>query len=226
MSGSVYILGGMRGYQYYNFPSFDAMRDQLENDGYKVCSPADIDRVAGFDAFELPPDYDWNTIPDTLDIHTIIRRDVLAILDKCDKYATLSGWEKSTGARAEKALLDWKGAKWLNKPARETVCQEAQRLTHSDRNTSYGHPLDNFCITIDMLNARFRGKLKEPFTIEEFAEIQIICKLGRQANSSKRDNLVDIAGYANTHQMVVDERERRAQKKPLNDFETIMDEAV
>ena len=91
----------------------------------------------------------------------------------------------------------------------ETVCQEAQRITHSDRNASYGHPLDNFGITIDMLNARFRNKLKEPLTIEEFAEIQIICKLGRQANASKRDNMVDIAGYANTHQMVIDERNRR-----------------
>lgn len=204
MKETVYILGPMRGIPYFNFPAFDTQREILELQGHTAVSPADIDRNNGFNAFDLPDGWDWDTLPDWLKMKVIIKRDIDAV-QQCTAYVTLDGWEKSAGARAEKALLDWMGSKWLNAPAKETVCQEAQRLTHSDRNSSYGHPLDNFGITVAMLNARFGTK----FSVEDFAEIQIICKLGRQANASKRDNLVDIAGYANTHQMVIDERNRR-----------------
>jgi hypothetical protein len=87
----------------------------------------------------------------------------------------------------------------------KSVCQEAQELTTGDRASSYGHPLDNFTRTANLINARFGTS----FSAEDFAEIMILCKIGRQANASKRDNIVDIAGYANTHQMVIEERERR-----------------
>ena len=87
----------------------------------------------------------------------------------------------------------------------ETICQEAQKLTTGDRAASYGCPLDNFQITVNLINARFGTK----FSPEDFAEIMILCKIARQANAAKRDNMVDIAGYANTHQMAIDERNRR-----------------
>ena len=90
----------------------------------------------------------------------------------------------------------------------ETICEEAQRLTHGDRNNDYGHPLDNFQVTVDLINARFGTSFKP----EEFPEIMILVKLGRQANASKRDNLVDIAGYANTYGMIGDERDKRLEK--------------
>ena len=47
----------------------------------------------------------------------VIQRDLEA-LQKCDAYWALPGWEKSVGARAEKAVLDWKGATCLNDPAK------------------------------------------------------------------------------------------------------------
>lgn len=88
----------------------------------------------------------------------------------------------------------------------ETICEEAQRLTHGDRGDDYGHPVDNFQITVDMINARFGTE----FTAQDFAEIMILCKIGRQANASKRDNMVDIAGYANTYGMIADELLKRS----------------
>ena len=39
-----YLAGPMRGYKDYNFPAFDAARDQLVKEGWRVISPADIDR--------------------------------------------------------------------------------------------------------------------------------------------------------------------------------------
>jgi hypothetical protein len=90
----------------------------------------------------------------------------------------------------------------------KSVCQEAQEITTGERAASYGHPFDNFTRTVNLINARFDTK----FTPEDFAEIMILCKIARQAQANKRDNLVDVAGYANTHQMVIDERYKRSIK--------------
>ena len=107
----IYIAGPMRGIPFYNFPAFDKAAIWLMVRGYKPLSPADIDRKHGFDAMEMPVLSDWDTIPDSLCLNTIVRRDVLAIIDEADGYCTLKGWEKSKGARAEVALCQWLGLK-------------------------------------------------------------------------------------------------------------------
>jgi hypothetical protein len=105
----VYILGPMSGRPYYNFPAFDAARDKLLSMGHQPLSPADIDRKAGFDAMKCPPDTDWHTLPDHLDVLEIIQRDVFAILFDAEGFVALPEWEKSTGARAERSLCEWIG---------------------------------------------------------------------------------------------------------------------
>jgi len=222
MSKTVYILGPMRGIPLYNFPAFDAMRDAVNAmPGLLAVSPADIDRASGYDPSAELPDHDWREIPTELMLGDIVRRDVEAAMG-CAAYVCLPGWEASTGARAEKALLEWTGAEDLTPQfvapqfvAPVTVCVEAERLTHGDRHAAYGHPLDNFQITVDLINARFRNKISKPFVPEDFAEIMILAKIARQANAHKRDNPVDIAGYANTLQMVKDERARRMGSQKL-----------
>ena len=42
-----YVAGPMRSLPFFNFPTFDEVRDQLVKSGYNVISPADIDRAAG-----------------------------------------------------------------------------------------------------------------------------------------------------------------------------------
>lgn len=101
-----YIAGPMRSRKYFNFPAFDAARDRLKAAGFNPVSPADIDRRNGFDPFKLPEDYDWNTIPSTLDIQAIIERDLKEVR-RCDSYVLLDGWENSTGARGELGVLVW-----------------------------------------------------------------------------------------------------------------------
>ena len=105
----VYILGKMRGIPYYNFPAFDAAASTLKWMGHAPLSPADIDRKYGFDAMTLPQNFDWHSIPDTLNLRDIVQRDIFAVLFEAEAWHGLEGWEESTGARAEKALCDWLG---------------------------------------------------------------------------------------------------------------------
>jgi len=109
VASKIYILGKMTGIPFFNFPAFDAAATRLMVAGHKPLSPADIDREAGFDAMSLPVDWDWDVLPDCLNLRDVVRRDVLAIIDEADGYYCLPGWEASKGARAEAALCEWLG---------------------------------------------------------------------------------------------------------------------
>jgi hypothetical protein len=108
---TIYIAGPMRGIPFYNFPAFDAARDMLYciHPGATILSPADMDREAKFDAMKCPADTDWNAIPPRFDFLECVRRDLDAVRS-CTMIYMLAGWEKSSGARAEKAVAEWMGA--------------------------------------------------------------------------------------------------------------------
>jgi hypothetical protein len=106
MSKTIYIAGPMRGIKWFNFPAFDAARGALGAAGWVVASPADMDRRAGLDPFTLPPDRDWNTLPDGYDFDEIRRRDLAAVMS-ADAIYMLPGWSRGKGARAEFAVARW-----------------------------------------------------------------------------------------------------------------------
>jgi hypothetical protein len=93
----------------------------------------------------------------------------------------------------------------------ESILQEAQRLTHGDRNKDYGHPLDDYTRTAALVSALLAHKLTSPLTPSEAAMIQCCVKLSRQVHKPKRDNMVDLAGYAWVAQECLDEEKRREQ---------------
>jgi hypothetical protein len=98
----------MRGIPYYNFPAFgDAHIDWLRA-GWDVVDPAQMDINAGFNAYALPPDTDWNAIPADFDFNACVDRDI-AGLRTCQAIYMLDGWQGSSGARAELALAEWLG---------------------------------------------------------------------------------------------------------------------
>lgn len=105
----IYILGPMRGHAYFNFPAFDLMAIRLSRLGYNPVSPANLDRQAGYDFATYSRDTDWSKLPDDMKVQDVVARDMTALLS-CQGYVCLEGWENSTGARAEKAVLEWLGA--------------------------------------------------------------------------------------------------------------------
>lgn len=88
---------------------------------------------------------------------------------------------------------------------RETILEEAQRLTHVDRQADYGHPEDDFTKVVGAVNAVFGTSLEAT----DWPLIMVIAKIAREHNKHKRDNVVDMAGYANTLDMVHQRREGR-----------------
>ena len=94
--------------------------------------------------------------------------------------------------------------------AEGSVLLEAQRLVYGERQQAYDHPINDFTCTADMLNAYFTRRLQQYdlrlpfFNAEDVGMIQIIVKLARQSHRYKRDNLVDISGYAETVRRVHD----------------------
>ncbi len=94
------------------------------------------------------------------------------------------------------------------------VTLEAHKIVFGRGEHDYGHPADNFQHTANLWNAQFSAILGDSedcrFTSEDVAYAMILLKLSRQEHMPKRDNLVDIAGYAETAQRVVAKRERDA----------------
>ena len=95
----------------------------------------------------------------------------------------------------------------------ESIAQEAHRLVIGDRGAMYGHPIEDFGRSAGMINALLGAKLNAPLVEEDIAKLMICVKLSREQNRPKRDNVVDLAGYAITLEMVKEERARRESEK-------------
>jgi hypothetical protein len=79
---------------------------------------------------------------------------------------------------------------------RGRVLDEARQLTTGDRNVTYGPPDADFARTAGMLNSLFSHKLSSPLLPQDVAKIVMCIKLSRSVWNEKRDNYVDLAGYA------------------------------
>lgn len=83
-------------------------------------------------------------------------------------------------------------------PPRADVLREAEGLITGDRNKAYGSPTQNFTNTAEIWTTLLRHKLKDGEGIEpaEVGTLMIALKLARTVGQPKRDNYVDMAGYA------------------------------
>lgn len=99
----VYIAGRMRSVPWFNFPAFDAARDRLAELGLEPLSPADMDRLNGFDPSEMDADSVWSVTPLGFDLAAAIARGNAAIDDSntVAVYVITDGFADSEGATAE-----------------------------------------------------------------------------------------------------------------------------
>jgi len=202
----VYIAGPMTGIEGHNYPAFfDAAKD-IEARGWEAINPAE--NFGG--RTDLPRG-------------SYMRAD-FEELCRCDAIYMLPGWRKSRGARAEYLVarecgLEVKGdadGGWLFPPVSvslyqhdsirepESILDEAKRITGGDRQNDYGHPRDDFERTAAIWNVVLADNLADGKKIEasDIPICMIGVKVARHVHTSKRDNLVDIAGYARTAAMV------------------------
>lgn len=193
----IYIAGPMRGIPFYNFPEFDKAAETLFNQGWDPVNPAELDRELGYHPEEMPVNFDWNSIPEGFPLKSIVAKDIDA-LTECDAIYMLAGWERSKGAKAELAVAIWLGLEVLFAGGdtafekQEDILVEALRLTSGDRQATYGPPDQDFRRTAAMWTALFG----HPFEPKDVALAMILLKASRQIHQRKRDNWVDMAGYA------------------------------
>jgi len=199
----VYIAGPMTGYPAFNFPAFHEAQKWLEGHGYEVFNPALAD---GGDTSKS-----WDYY---------LRRDIPALCE-CDLLVALPGWARSRGAVVEVAVarmlgipcLAFETMSPLGAAEPEPILHEASRLVHGDRNRDYTHPWDDFTRV-----GRIWGALlnQDPISPRLVGCMLAGLKLSRESQVPKRDNRVDLAGYAECLEMV-DERERQAQSVTSTD---------
>lgn len=232
----VYIAGPMTGYEHYNALAFEHAAAQWRGAGYEVETPFDANSVV----WRKHHGRDFDPRRDVCDWGDPILAEMLAedfaTLCRADLVALLPGWHKSKGARAELlvALNLGKGIRdaatfaelslesslafWAKG---ESALQEAQRLVHGDRGAAYGHPIDDYTRTGRMWGAVLDGWLRQQPGFADIPRVpdidpRIACllmaavKISREVNAPKRDNRVDLAGYAECAQMVA---ERQAEAK-------------
>jgi hypothetical protein len=153
----VYVAGPMRGHHRFNFPAFFAMSELLTAHGFVPVNPAQLDIDDGYKPEDVPEDWDWNQYPPGFSADDVVDRDLKAIMT-CDNYIMLPGWEKSTGARAEKGVLDWRRRQRLDFVDGKFVAWEAEK----------GNPKDKFGL------AKAPLRLLPPIALIQLAQVMAV----------------------------------------------------
>lgn len=187
----IYIAGPMTGIEDYNFPAFHAAAAQWRGAGWEVENPAEA--FGGNQALAYR-DY--------------VEHDMI-VLKKCDAIAMLPGWDgkNARGSVWEREVAMLLGLRVFPADvvvpplAKESALQEAQRLVHGDRGASYGHPIDDYTRTGRMWGAILGLPDIDPRIC---ALMMAVMKVSREAHKPKRDNRVDLAGYAECADMIAE----------------------
>ena len=188
----IYIAGPMTGLPDYNFPAFHAAAAAWRAEGWEVVNPAEE-----FDGDTGRP-YQEYVERDLMHLRNV---DAIAMLEGWDgPNARGSVWEREIALRLL-GLPVFDAAEPFAPSAydRETILDEAQRLVHGHRGADYGHPIEDYTRTGRMWGAILGIPDIDP---------RICClmmaavKVSRECNKHKRDNLTDLAGYAECADMV------------------------
>lgn len=84
------------------------------------------------------------------------------------------------------------------------ILDEAKAIVYGERSNDYGTPERAFGSIADIWNVQLQDYLKKPIEPHMVAELMCGLKLARQSKNPKRDNMVDLAGYAALAQIAID----------------------
>lgn len=208
---SCYLAGPMRNYPSFNFPAFRRAAELLRAQGWDVTSPVEMDEQDGFDATGLKGT-DEELAELGFSLHHALQRDFAAILE-VDAVVFLPGWERSSGANAEKFVAEKIGRElYTFNPDTEILSPLAsgpigdprfhallQRIgdLHDRKQQDYGRDADPF--------ANVRGAAEwgvEPWVgaliraTDKIRRLQKVARGGELANETAEDSFLDLAVYA------------------------------
>lgn len=118
---SVYIAGPMRGIPQHNFPAFDTAKTRLQDAGYFVTSPADLDRSLGIEADIRDEEFSNDLLRSCMKLDT-------TAITRCTHLALLPGWEESSGCRPEIVLANLLGLEFIDAETLKPIEREAAVL--------------------------------------------------------------------------------------------------
>lgn len=190
----IYIAGPMTGLPGYNFDVFHRVAHVWRSGGWDVVNPAE--------EFDGKTDLPYRAYVER-DIERLKTVDAIAMLEGWDgPNARGSVWEREI-ARSMLRIPIFDAAEPF--PAaefdRETILEEAQRLVHGNRGADYGHPIEDYTRT-----GRIWGAILGIPDIDPrlCCLMMAAVKVSRECNKHKRDNLTDLAGYAECASMVAE----------------------
>lgn len=187
----IYISGQMTGMPDLNRVAFNEVEEKLTKKGYIVYNPVKYGDEKKDSREEL------------------MKKDFELILDS-DKVVVLPNWENSWGA-----VLEVTFAREIGLPIEDVdgnpvayipPLVEAQKIINADRQWDYGHPIDDYSRTANMWG-EIMGK--EGLSAYQAVLGMIAVKISREVHKPKRDNRLDIAGYAGCLEKIALEEERR-----------------
>lgn len=101
----IYLAGPMRGIPLFNFPAFHAAAARLRANGHTVFNPAERDEDRhGKDIASSPTGDLEDANAKGFSLREALAADAAWICLQGEAIALLPGWERSKGAKAEKAL--------------------------------------------------------------------------------------------------------------------------
>ena len=86
-----------------------------------------------------------------------------------------------------------------------SILAEAGDVVHGARRKEYGSPLENHTRTARLWSAYLGADV----TAEDVCMLNALQKISRQKHAPKRDNLVDLAGYAANVELIENERKQK-----------------
>lgn len=106
----IYVAGPMRGIPEFNFPKFNRVTKALRAMGHEVFNPAerDIERHGGVDISKgnAAGDETVAVKEHGFSLRVALGEDLAWICAEADAVALLPGWQRSKGAKAEKATAE------------------------------------------------------------------------------------------------------------------------